>query len=393
MRFKPALDTDFVSVRLPSILFSILCVAPFVFCATPHVMATPSEPTPDTIVLINGDKVSGRFVSGKRSYVVFEGALTGTLYLKWENVQEIRLANRKLSVERRSSDPTHAKKFTDNTSSIGVTPAVISVATDTGQKALPLKDLQSAVPTSPQPTSFLSQWEGQLQSQNSIVESTQKQYQLGGSLHLGRVTIEQSAFKHQATSLDLQTTFGESRKSAGAPVKTALDEGVIQHNVYFTDSGAWRVFALADSYHNLSLGLNFEHSYGAGVARDWQYGTQIFGLAADARFEGQYLYSPGHSQNLGAAAMSEYYSVQLLKIKNKPLTFLERTTFIPAFEDSHAFQARGLLKLTLPITERFSIGLQENDDYLRNAPHSSKQNYSNTQFTFSYIFGPLRNPQ
>jgi hypothetical protein len=391
MSFLPRI-IEFVSLRFKLTLFSFFLGGLTFFGGASPLFATPDDSEQDTIEFINGDRLSGHLIKGSHGYVVFEGTLTGMLCVQWSNVKEIRLAHGELSIRKRSSDPAVLEYFSGATAAISTNNSDVTVTTDKETTQVALEQLQSAVPTTPSQTSFLQSWEGQLQSQSSVVVSTQHQYQLGGSLHLGRVTVAQTAFRHQATSVDLQASFGESKNASASPVKTELYEGILQHSVYITDRGEWRVFGLADFYHNLSLGMNFQQSYGAGIGRDWQYGSQLFGFATDVRFEGQYLYAPGHSENLGAIAVSQYYTVQILKIKNKPLSFAERTTFIPAFEDSHAFQARGLLKLTLPISPRFSIGLQESDDYLRNAPPASKQNYSNTQFTFTYIFGPLRNP-
>jgi hypothetical protein len=377
----------FLRNRRISVSLFLACIA--FFCGTSSVFSMPDDTTSDTVILVNGDRISGHLVSKTGEFIIFRGSLTGTLRLKRADVQELKLDQLKVSILGKSSVPAQPSESPESTTLTAAN--LLNASSSTGSKmtGVSFADLLSDAHVDSSQDGFLQSWIGQLQSQSSVIASTQHQYQVGGSLHLGRATSSQSAFEHQATSIDLQASFGESAKPKASPVKTDLYEGVLQHNVYLTDKGDWRAFVLADFYHNLSLGMNFQQSFGAGVGRDWQYGLQTFGFSGDIRFEGQYLYAPGQSENLGAVAASQFYSVELFKIKNKPLSFLERTTFIPAFENSHALQARGLVRLTLPISPRLSIGLQENDDYLRNAPPTSRQNYSNSQITFSYIFGPL----
>lgn len=378
------------SRRLWSICACVLFMPIIALCGTKKAPATSGDSGHDLIVFVNGDRLTGQFVGATQSSVEFEGRFTGTLSFAWSDVKELTVTEATLAVTIKSSlDINTPKNFTVTE------PVMENEGTDLvfrrgGAESLrvPLSQLDSATPQRP------ARWKGTLQSQDSIIGATQKQYQLGGALHITRATQDKRTFKHQVTDINIQASFGESKNSGASPVRTALYDGLFQQNIFIRDnpSGAYGgpyVFVLTDFYHNLSLGMNIEQTYGGGVGWDRQYGRHIFGFGADVRYVNENIYSPGKSLNLAGAGLGEHDSYTLPWPKKNPFTLFERITFVPAFNESHAFQARGIAGLDMPISGRFSVGVQDTDDYLRNAPANSNQNYSSVQLTLSYTIGPL----
>jgi len=116
-------------------------------------------------------------------------------------------------------------------------------------------------------------------------------------------------------------------------------------------------------------------------------------LSTDLRYIGEDLYAPGTAQKLAAANLGQNYQIRFALVKGKSIILADNGSVIPAFNNSHALQARGVASFTVPITPNFSIGVQEVDDYLRNAPPKSKQNYSSLQFKVAYTFGAASQPK
>lgn len=364
----------------------------------------------DIIVFANGDRLSGKLKQATHDSVTFVGDVTKLISLQWVDIQEIDMGAQTLCVIGKTIAGSGASNdfYLDQAKvKVDGTELVFS-SKGTDIHRIPIDQLLSAIPrvsndkqTASQPSSLFRGWGGQLQSQDSLTSSTQQQYQVGASLHMARATQSDEAFAHEITSINLQATYGESKKPGASPVITQVYEGGVQHDIYITDNyddcenrrwGGARILAVTDFYHNLSLGMNLEQAYGGGFAWDRQsgrerLGRQKYGLSADIRYIGEDLYSPGKAQKLIAANLGQNYQIKLFRVKGKPIILAESGSVIPAFNNSHALQARGIASLTVPLTTKFSFGVQEVDDYLRNAPPKSKQNYSSLQVKFTYAIG------
>lgn len=364
----------------------------------------------DIIVFANGDRLSGKFKQATYDSVTFVGDVTKLVSLQWADIREIDLGPQTLCVIGKaiagSGAPSNFNLVKATVKVEGAELVFSSKAADIHR--IPREQLLSATPkisndkqaTSEQ-TSLFQGWGGQLQSQDSLTSSTQHQYQVGASLHMARATQSDEAFAHQITGINLQANYGESKKPGASPVITQVYEGGLQQDVYITNNyddcgnrrwGGARILAVTDFYHNLSLGMNLEQAYGGGLAWDRQsgkerLGRQKYGLSVDLRYIGEDLYSSGKAQQLIAANLGQNYQIKFNLVKGKPIILAESGSVIPAFNNSRALQARGIASLTVPLTTKFSVGVQEVDDYLRNAPPKSKQNYSSLQVKFTYAIG------
>jgi Protein of unknown function, DUF481 len=378
-------------------LFACLLVAASIFTASTPLSGYPAPPTQDVVLFKNGDRLSGKLVEATHDGVTFAGAPTGTLSLQWNVIQRISLSQSSLALTSKANSSSAApNKFTVNLDAIDVheSDLVLTQAGTGPSLTVSIVDFVSlnAPPPSAaaprvQAASILYGWRGMLQTQDSLIGATQKKYDVAGTLHLARPTRSRNAFSHQVTSINLQADFGESSKPKASPVRTVLYQGLLQQSIYLNDKGSTYLFGFSDFYHNLSLGMNFEQSYGMGVGWDGHHKRHGFGFAGDIRYVGEDVYAPGVSLKLAASGLSEYYTYTFSWPKKKPVSFSERILFIPTFNQSRAYQARGVAQLQLPLTPKFSIGLQEYDDYLRNAPKGTNQNYSKVSLTLKYSIG------
>lgn len=347
----------------------------------------------DVVLFNNGDRLSGKLVAAAHDGVTFAGTATGTLSLQWNTIQRINLHESSLAVTSKSNSSSSAtNKFTAELEAIEVQNNNLElIQSGTAPKlTVAIVDFISISPPSPSsapPAAILKGWRGLLQLQDSLTGATQKRYDLAESFHVARSTQSQSAFSHQVTSVNLQEDFGEASKPKASPVRTVLYEGILEHEVYLNDEGTTYLFGLSDFYHNLSLGMNFQQSYGLGIGWNGQHQRHRFGFAGDVRYVGEDIYAPGTSLKLAASGLSEYYTYTFSWPKKKPISFYERILFVPSFNQSNPYQARGTARLRLPLTPKFSVGIQENDDYLRSSPSGTNQNYSKVSFTLNYSIG------
>jgi hypothetical protein len=129
-------------------------------------------------------------------------------------------------------------------------------------------------------------------------------------------------------------------------------EGKGQYDWFFADHTF--VYAVGDLYHNYSLDVYLQQSYGAGIG----YFKPVtlrngFQFSADVRFIGEHFHLPGTSKGLTGAMLLENYTHRFLlgRSDSKPI-FSETIQVIPASNDAHALEMRGTLALIVPITDQ-----------------------------------------
>jgi hypothetical protein len=386
--------------------FAVLFVGIFLLTVSQRGVAAADAETLDAVVFVNGDRLSGHLKVATRDSVTFSGLVTGDVSLNWKDIKELTLTSSKISI----SNSQNPQGFPATGPVIEVTATDLCVRVKTQYlQTFPISQLISAsvlesssppaAPKSPEQNPYFKAVGGALKvSPESVIRATQKQIQLAGVFDLGLVTNSDRAFKHQATNIALEANYSDSRKPGGAAVITELYSGTIQQNFYITGShhscehcsdvstdGPY-LYGITNFYHNLSLGMNLAQSYGAGIGWDGDRGRSSYTLAADIRYLGEELYAPGKPLSLAVAGLGEQYSYTF-PWPSDGLNVYERILFLPAFDNSHAFQVRGTTGLDVPISKDFSFDVDLLDDYIRNAPPKSLQNFAKITFSLKYAIG------
>lgn len=358
----------------------------------PKGMAAIDAGPSDTVVFLNGDRLSGHLKQATSESLTFAGLVTGDVPLKWQDIKELDLTSSKISIAN-SQNP---RGFPAAGAVIEVTTTDLCVRVKKQcLQTFPISQLISVYvlesrSLGPERRPYFKAVGGALKvSPESIIRATQKQAQLAGTLDLGLVTNSENAFKHQETNIGLEANYSDSRKPGGGAVINELYSANLQQSFYLTDTksedGPY-LYGVTNFYHNLSLGMNLAQSYGAGIGLDGDHGNASYTLAADIRYLGEDLYAPGKPLSLAVAGLLEQLSYTF-PWPDSGLTFHERILFLPAFNDSHAFQVRGSTGINVPIRKNISLNIDLLDDYIRNAPPKSLQNFAKVTFGFSYAIG------
>lgn len=378
----------FLFQRPSTHLLRALVVAVLFLGLAAAALAAPASPAKgtDVVIFVNGDRVTGALTSATRNTVLFEGNATGPLVLKWTDLDHITLAG---SMHVSSTKAA----VTQSGGSLKLRGGGLVLSDNGGQETL-AGGLTAAPPLTPQPEfpsprALLHNWGGVLSSQNNLVRATQKKSDLGATLHAGRDSTPTSKrwFGYENTQFDLQANYSDSVKPGGSPVITSLYKGGIEQ-AFNLGASATYVYGLAEAYHNSSLGLDVEQGYGAGLGWDGGTGGHSYGVSGDVRYWKEDVHAPGVSFVSTAFGLTEYYTYKFPWPRNSlPIAFTEKILFLPIYAHANAFQSRAFAQIDIPLNARFSFGVVEEDDYARNAPHNSKQNYSSTQLTLKYSFG------
>ena len=258
--------------------------------------------------------------------------------------------------------------------------------TSVGPESLPIAPQSALVTpeTATSPASSLGKWNNALSIGANVLTGTQTQQSYTGRLssHMDSNGTNGGAGDRIA-NLAFSTNYTDAKQTGSPAVLTQMYEAKGQFDWFFADHAF--LYTVADLYHNYSLGVYLQQSYGGGIG----YFKPVtlrdgFQFSADVRFIGEHLSAPGTPPGLAGAMFLESYTHRFLlgESASKPV-LAETIEVIPAFNDVHALEMRGTLALVVPLTDKLSIQLQEFDDFLRNAPRPARQNYQGAQFTFN----------
>jgi hypothetical protein len=357
----------------------------------------------DTVVFRNGDRISGRLEIATRDSVQFTGLVTGSVSLRWSDIQELRLASSTVSIV--STEHLEGSVITAPSIEVAGTRLHVTAA-GADDPDFPLEELISVSPEAPQtpappaaaPPAAKPSLGGALKiSPESAVLATQRQFSLAGGFNLGFTTGSQEAFLHQTTTLGMEANYTDSRKAGGAAVITELYSGILQQNVYlrhvdpnakYSKNGPY-LYGIANYYHNLSLGMNLAQEYGGGIGWSGSHGPSTYTVAADLRYLNEDLYAPGKSLAGVASGLTEEYSYTF---RETGITIGQRVLWLPVLNHSRAYQLRATASIDVPISTTLSFGFSYLDDYLENAPAKSLPNYAKFSFDFKYTIGAAPKP-
>jgi hypothetical protein len=187
------------------------------------------------------------------------------------------------------------------------------------------------------------------------------------------------AFGSQRLSLDFNADNTLIEKP-GSSVRTHEYDGQFNY-LYYLKKNIY-IVGLAEGYHNSSLNLYLQQSYGAGLGGK----KELFGerasleLTADVRGIGEHFIGTSKAVTFAGARLGGEYVLKLNGSATPPeLSIAAR--WIPALSQDKAWQARGRAVLSVPVINGFSLTISVTDDYLEN---TSRKNYSSSSVGITY---------
>jgi hypothetical protein len=255
-----------------------------------------------------------------------------------------------------------------------------------------------ASPTKPAATSVLSSVQIALNAPESVVVGTQNQNTFGGSLLVLLNLPGLCSVSPWYTAMSLSATHDRKWKVKSAPTVTDTFDGTLKvgHSVF--GKSDW--YAVAGVFGNSSLGVGLQQAYGTGLSTlfyssDCSGKTRKYRLSVTGdlgfRYIHQRLYAPGGRLNLAGIRPSADFTYTKLRTggSGPPSEVFSATLSLwamPMVNNIQATQAGGLFQLSFPLTKSLSLALQQEDDFVNNAPKLKRKNYLRTGATISYTF-------
>lgn len=372
-----------------------LAAACFVACSAPCCFAAPpANPSPDVLVLKNGDTLHGKLVNEIHGTITFHSEALGDLKVKWSDVKElhttekfavlnkaVKMRSRKaarsipvgtLDVEHQALT-VHQENATTPPISTGDAAYVVNQAT-LNQQAFH------------QPN-FFTGWNGALTAGATVVEATQNQYTASGSVGLVRMVPGVAWLNpRNRTSADFSGSFGRITEPGAPAVKTAIFHADAERDEYFSS----RFFGLGQAAfdHNFSQGLALQSVYGGGIGFTAIMNThRQLDVKATIQYESQqFLATPpapaSPTQDLIGSTFSANYALKL-----KLFTFTQELAFIPAYNTPHDYSANETDTVAFPAYKNFSFSVGTLDSYLNDPPLTTPPTKPNSfQFTLGLTY-------
>jgi len=375
--------------RCSSIAAALLFVALSALFPAPRATAQgPAIPTPDQIVFINGDKLTGTLVGEKGGVVQFQSEMTGSaISVPWSKIKELH-SSQSFAVIRADEHLKIGKPAPQvPVGSIQYSNSVIAVVPSGGEiKNIPAKDAAYLVDSVDfgkalgHETSLLHGWLGSLTLGASLVEATQKSKTFTGALDLVRLSpgVDWLAPRNK-TILDATASYGSVKEPASgatpaSSAKTDILHGDIERDWYVSQ----RFFALADASadHNIGSGLQIQDDFGGGAGFSViRRAVQTLDVKGDVHYEQQQFYPaatgvPGVTLNLIGINAAEIYMRKLVH----GMVLNEAGLVQPAINHPSAFTAQFNAGLAFPAYKNFGFSLGTQDNYINNPPSGYKNN-------------------
>jgi hypothetical protein len=353
----------------------------------------PTPPGPDTIVFTTGEKLAGHFVRSTSSSVTFKSDALGDLKIDWSKVKDLQ-TSAKVAVIRKGvklrmkETPTNVPEGTlavqDQKLQIMPVPGETAQSVPIADSAVVLDQaaFRRALTRNP---GFMSDWTGTITAGGTLIEATQNNRALTGTVNLIRTEpTEEWLNPSYRTSLLFSGAYGELTQPRTPTIKTSIFHAGIEQDQYFTPS----VFAFGQAAfdHNYSQGLDVQQTYSAGIG--WtviKTETQELDLKTSISYiRRQFLTGPSGveppSMNLIGSVFGEHYQRNL----PRGMVLNENLALAPTWNNTSAYSGLFNTLLTIPVFKRFSGSVGVTDTFLNNPPGGYQKN--SFQFTLGITY-------
>jgi hypothetical protein len=358
-----------------------------------HAQAAKAAHDPDTIVLTNGDTLTGRIDKMTYGNVSFHDDVLGDLSIP---LSKISMMHTKTAFAAGSTMEPLTKKNAAEAVAIGnvnMDKQNLTVTPPDGKvREFPTKDLSFMLNDDAyqrelhNQSDFFYGWTGNATLGATLVQATNSSQTYTTSVGFVRAIPTIAGLPAGSkTILNLSGTYGLARNpeiiSGGivyqtpSVTKTDILHGDLEYDKFFTSM----IFGLVNSSadHNYGNGLQLQQAYGAGIGWSILRNPQNdLSVRAALQYEQQQFYNGITSglgtptENLAGALLSETWS------RSFPhnIKFKESITVNPAFNVPNAYSGVGLTSFIVPVYKRLNFSVTATDNYLGDPPQGFLRN-------------------
>lgn len=358
------------------------------------------KPSPDTLLLTNGDRITGTLLHSAGESVSFHSDILGELQLKWKDIKELKTNTRMVILGRNApARGRMALNLPEGTISVANQMITVHPANGVGLAPIPVKDVEYIVDETTLRKEIAGHpgpwagWNGALTAGATLIQASQEQYTFNGAVNLARVAPTVTWLNtDNRTLIDFSGSFGKIIQPAyttdGVYVPASSSKESIYHasaerDQYFSP----RFYALGQTVfdHNYAQALDLQQIYGAGVG--WtaiKRPTQELDLKTTLQYESQSFLdaSAGVDQNLIGSTLNAAWAAKL----PYKILFKQQVSWIPAYNNPYAYSAGETDSLTMPFFKKLAFSVGSIDSYLNDPPPMAVPPTKRNSFQFTTGF-------
>lgn len=358
------------------------------------------KPSPDTLLLTNGDRITGTLLHSAGESVSFHSDILGELQLKWKDIKELKTNTRMVILGRNApARGRMALNLPEGTISVANQMITVHPANGVGLAPIPVKDVEYIVDETTLRKEIAGHpgpwagWNGALTAGATLIQASQEQYTFNGAVNLARVAPTVTWLNtDNRTLIDFSGSFGKIIQPAyttdGVYVPASSSKESIYHasaerDQYFSP----RFYALGQTVfdHNYAQALDLQQIYGAGVG--WtaiKRPTQELDLKTTLQYESQSFLdaSAGVDQNLIGSTLNAAWAAKL----PYKILFKQQVSWIPAYNNPYAYSAGETDSLTMPFFRKLAFSVGSIDSYLNDPPPMAVPPTKRNSFQFTTGF-------
>ena len=349
--------------------------------------AGSSQPGPDTLIFVDGEKLIGHLERASSSSVVFKSDMAGEVTVDWSKIQELHSPQKFTAIPkdlklRRRED---AAKAPQGEVTMTAHKLEITSRPDAAPQTIPLDNLAELVPQTDfergfHRASFAEGWTGGATAGLSLTEATQKNQTFTAAVNLVRaVPSENWLDVRSRTILDFNEAYSKLTQPATPEIKTSLFHAGVEQDWYVTP----RVFVFGQAVfdHSVSQGLDLQQTYGGGLGLVvFKTTKHEFDFKGSVDYINQQFTSSALNQTLFGSIFGETY----VRKFQHGILLSEQGGITPAWNNTSAYSAFASAGLTFPVYHHLGVTLGALDNFLNDPPPGFKKN--SFQFTLGATY-------
>jgi hypothetical protein len=365
----------------------------------------PPAAAPDVVIFTNGDQISGTFVREVGGNVTFHSDILGDVTIPLAKIKELRTTTKMAVIQandipRRGHRPTNVPQGT-----LTIASGLITVHPDNNAviAPIPIEKAQFIIDDSTLHKQlfghpgFFTGWNGSATLGLTLVQATQNSYNFAGALALTRTvpTVTWLSPSNRTTVL-----YSESYGKITQPAYTAADGTIVPEVI--TKTSIFHLGAERDEYvsprfyylgtvafdHNYSQSLDLQQIYGGGIGYTFiKTPVQELDATAVVQYERQSFMNAVPPSPSNQDLIASTFGGTYIRHLTKGMLFTQQASYIPAWNDLHAYSFSETDVLTLPAWKSFGFSIGTLDTYLNDVPLTYPATKRNSfQFTFGATY-------
>jgi hypothetical protein len=343
---------------------------------------------PDTLILDNGDRLTGQLDRADRTTVFFKTDGLGDVKAPWNKVRELHTKRIFSVITVQNNKTKDLSRSAAAAGPIDVTDNILVIHTKTGEQRFSVRDIAFLVDKATYDSNisklgFFNGWSGSITAGASIVQATQtvNTYNTGISL-VRSVPKAPWLDTSDRTILDFNSTYGSISQPNTPTIETNIYHGDAEQDKYLSQNLYLLAHAIID--HNSTQGLSLQQVYGGGLGYTvFKYPKQQLNITFTIDYTKQEFLIASSNKDLVGNTFGETY---FYKFTHR-MIWNESFYIMPEWNDMNAYSANLTTGLVVPLFNKLAFSIQFIDSYLNDPMPGFDRNSLQINAGITYSLG------